>query len=269
MTTPLILLTNDDGVFSPGLKAAAEALLTLGEVLIVAPRYQQTAMSRSLPTGPQVGVIETHSLVMNDTELTVYGTHGSPAQAVQHGILELAKRPVSLCVSGINYGENVGTSISISGTVGAAIQAAAMGVPSLAVSTETDFSLHHLQEYAEHSWEISAYFTLQIAEKILSHKLPLDIALLNVNIPSTATRETEVRVTRQSLQNYYESYAIADRDFASGHRFPYKAAINHALLEPDSDIQAFTVDRVISLTPLSLDWTARVSLDTWYKEFSG
>src|SRR5260370_6223336 len=106
---PLILITNDDGIHSPGLHAAAEAALQRGDLLIAAPRYQQTAMSRSMPNGEDTGVIETLSLDLGGVAHRAYAIHGSPAQAVLHAILELAPEKPTLCISGINYGENLGT----------------------------------------------------------------------------------------------------------------------------------------------------------------
>src|SRR5258706_14679075 len=89
---PLIFLTNDDGIHSPGLKAVAEAILDFGDLLIVATRLQQTAMSRSLPVTADNGIIESFKVNFGDRETTIYGTYGSPAQAVKHAILELAPR---------------------------------------------------------------------------------------------------------------------------------------------------------------------------------
>ena len=265
---PLILLTNDDGIHSPGLKAAVEAVADLGDLLIVAPRYQQTAMSRSLPVAPDMGVIEQFSLEYNGMTHALYAVHGSPAQSVMHAVIELTARKPTLCISGINYGENLGSSVTISGTIGAALQASAMGIPSLAVSTETDISIHHSDTYGHHNWEISAYFTRHFAELILNKGLAEDIALLNVNVPATATRETEVRATIQSRQSYFISYTQGERDYASSYRFSYRANVENDSLEPNSDIKAFIQDRVVTVTPLSLDMTARVPLESWFSGFS-
>ena len=130
---PLILFTNDDGIQSPGLWAAVEALDPLGDLLVVAPREQQSGTGRSLPVTSE-GRIYKQARRINGHELTVYAVDGTPAQAVQHGILELAPRLPSLVVSGINYGENTGNGVTISGTVGAGLEAASLGIPALAVS---------------------------------------------------------------------------------------------------------------------------------------
>ena len=265
---PLILLTNDDGIHSPGLKAAAEAAAHLGDLLLVAPRFQQTAMSRSLPVGPDMGIIESIPLKVDGTEMTVYGVHGSPAQAVKHAMLELAPRRPSLCISGINYGENLGVSLTTSGTIGAAMEAAAWGIPSIAVSTETDMSLHHAAEYGELNWETAAYFTACVTEMVLRRGLPPEIGLLNVNVPVTATRETPMRVTSQSHQSYFHSFVEGKRDFSQKFRFSYAVNVDFDTLDPNDDIYVFLRDRQVSVTPLGLDFTARLPIKTWFEQFS-
>ena len=135
-TPPLILLTNDDGYNSPGLLAAAKALTAVGELLIVAPIEQQSGMGRSWPETP--GTMHKLEASLNGVTYPVYALEGSPAQAVAHGLLRIATRRPALAVSGINYGQNLGLVVTSSGTVGAAIEAAVAGIPSLAVSLETD-----------------------------------------------------------------------------------------------------------------------------------
>ncbi len=266
---PLILIVNDDGIFSPGLKAAAEAVADLGELLIAAPRYQQTSMGRALPTGPDVGKIEAVALSLNGEQRTAYAVYGSPAQAVQHAVLELAPRKPALCISGINYGENLGYGITISGTVGAALEAGAMRIPGLAVSVETDMSVHHSSEYGEVDWRTAAYFTRYCAERILRNSLPPEVVALNVNVPATATSQTPIRATIQSRISYYVPHpGNGARDFSQGARLGYRAnQEGWTGLEPDSDIRAFLNERVVSVTPLGWELTARLPLAEWYQEF--
>lgn len=136
---PLILLTNDDGVHSPGLAALCEAVAPLGEVLIAAPATQQTSTGRSYPRGPEWGKIQAISLPMPWGEIPAFSVTASPAACVGHGVLELAPRKPDLCISGINYGENLGKTLTYSGTFGAALQAADFGIPTLAVSRATSY----------------------------------------------------------------------------------------------------------------------------------
>ncbi len=130
---PLILVTNDDGISSKGLRAAAEACAPLGEVLICAPTLQQSGTGRSMPITSE-GRIFPQDLLIDDGLVQGYAIEGTPAQVVQHGLFEIAQRPVDLVVSGINYGENLGEGITVSGTIGAALESASFKLPSLAVS---------------------------------------------------------------------------------------------------------------------------------------
>src|SRR5512144_197939 len=161
-TKPQILLTNDDGILSPGLWAAAAALSKLGFVTVTAPRDQCSGMGRSLPSTSD-GIIEEKKVQVNDQEWTVYSVGGSPAQTVLYGILDVMKRQPDLVVSGINYGENVATGVTISGTVGAALEGAALGIPSLAVSLEAAPE-YHLSYSEKVSFLAAAEFTYRFAE---------------------------------------------------------------------------------------------------------
>src|SRR5512147_295658 len=134
---PLILITNDDGITSKGLRIAAEVLEPLGEVLITAPHQQQSGAGRSMPPTSE-GRIYQHELSINGHTLAGYGIEGTPAQVVQHGLFEIAERKVDLVVSGINYGENLGEGVTVSGTVGATLESASFKIPSIAISLETE-----------------------------------------------------------------------------------------------------------------------------------
>jgi 5'-nucleotidase len=254
---PLILVTNDDGVQSPGLRAAAEALNKLGEILVVAPKTQQTGMGRAFPKHEGLGIIEMLKDRIEEKVHPYYAVHGSPAQAVAHGVLEIAPKRPALCISGINYGENLGGTNLISGTVGAALEAACYGIPALAISIGAKSSEQYLKPYCRQDWEVVIYFVRKFASLVLSHGLPPNVSLLNINIPSEATQETEVRTTCQSRQNYYMCAEPEKRDFSVNFRLPVKVDIDYDTLEPDSDIYAFVVDGVVSVTPIGTDLTVR------------
>jgi len=196
-TRPLFLLTNDDGIHSPGLLAVAEAVCDLGDLLMVAPVTQQTGMGRGIPpmTDRQ---IRREAVTVGCQDMPAYGLTGSPAQAVLYGVLALAPhicgRKPDLVISGINYGENLGTCVTASGTVGAALQAAELGVPGLAVSLETDtaFHLHHGQGL---DWTAAAASTRHFARMMLAAQLPFDVDVLKIDVPADATTETPWRIT--------------------------------------------------------------------------
>ena len=138
---PQILLTNDDGILSPGLWAAAASLSKLGFVTVTAPREQASGAGRSLPNTSD-GIIQEQRVQVNGQEWTVFSVGGSPAQTILHGVYEVLKRKPDLVVSGINYGENVASGITISGTVGAAMEGASLDIPAMAVSLEADPKYH-------------------------------------------------------------------------------------------------------------------------------
>jgi 5'-nucleotidase len=253
-----ILLTNDDGIRSPGLWAAAEALSDLGYVTVAAPRDQSSGMGRSLPMSSD-GIIHPEVLRVRNKDWTVYAVGGTPAQAVLHGLLEIMLQKPDLVVSGINYGENVATGVSISGTVGAAMEAASQGIPALAASLETDRE-HHLSYSREVDFSAAAWFTAFFARKLLEKHFPPEVDLLKVDVPCDATPQTPWQVTRLAHQRYYIPVAPKRKSWEERGPVDYQeAAILDTELE-DSDVFVLRVKRKVSLTPLSLDFTARVDL---------
>ena len=254
---PLILVTCDDGIESPGLRAAVRAVLPLGDVVVSAPCAQQSGAGRSLPASHD-GAIHTVEYLIDGQQVPAYGVHGSPAQAVLYALLEVVTRTPALCVAGINFGENVGSGVTGSGTVGAALEAADQGVPALAVSLETAKEFHY-----NHSEEVdltaAIHFTRLFAARLLSRQLPTDVDLLKVEVPSDATPDTAWRVTRLSRQRYWRSLPSGRRYLSEKRRLDYDVVVDYATLEPDSDIHAVVVSREVSVTPLSLDLTSRVS----------
>lgn len=251
MTKPLILLTNDDGIASPGLIAAARALRGLGELMIVAPRVQQSSQGRSFSRLKRPVLRST--LRVGNTRIATIAVDASPAVCVRYALMLGVPRPPALVVSGINYGENLGSGLTISGTVGAALEAAADGIPALAVSLETATEFH-LSHSPHIDFSVAAHWTRQLAEKVLLHRLAPDTPLLNINVPSDATRETKWRVTRASHQAYFHSL-VQDGQFVG-----YGVLVNRDGLERDSDIYAVLIDRAISVTPLTYDLTQHAAL---------
>ncbi|NUQ39036.1 MAG: 5'/3'-nucleotidase SurE [Caldilineales bacterium] len=254
MTPPLILVTNDDGIHSPGLHAALSALSGLGELLIVAPSEQQSGMGRSLPSQFD-GRIHAIELEHNGQTFPAYHLAGSPAQTVLYGVLQVAPRRPQLVVSGINYGENLGSNVLISGTVGAALQGGDMGIPSLALSLETRHDYHY-NHGSDVDWSAAMIWLRRFAGQALhGAPWPPNVAALKIDIPKDATPATPWRLTRQSRQSYYITRPVTTPNARLG----YEIAIDRAALEPDSDIYAFSVARVISVTPLGLDLTPTIS----------
>jgi 5'-nucleotidase len=258
-TRPLILLTNDDGIDSLGLLAVADNVADLGELAVAAPCTQQTGMGRALPE--KIGEIREVALSCSGGRLPAHAVCGSPAQAVIAAVLVILDRKPDLVISGINYGENLGTSVTSSGTVGAALQAADFGIPAIAVSLETHKSNHYRQSLPV-DWTAAARVTRHFARLMLARALPADVDVLKIDVPETAGPDAPWRVTRQSRQPYYETYQPASA--APGQlaaRFDYDVRVNWETLEADSDIDVLARQRLISVTPLSVDMTSRTDLN--------
>lgn len=254
----LILLSNDDGIRSPGLWAAAEALSSLGYVTVAAPREQRSGSGRSMPVDSD-GVLREEHVEVGGKIWPVYAVGGSPAQAVQHGILELSPRLPDLVVAGINYGENVSVSVTISGTVGAALEGAAAGIPAIAVSRETD-QRFHLSHSEEIDFSAAAYFTAFFAEKLLRAGRIPDLDVLKIDVPADATPETEWQVTRLSRAKYYIPVSPRRTRLDEPGSVGYEVLPDFDGLEPDSDVYVLRVARKVTVTPLSLDMTSRLDL---------
>jgi 5'-nucleotidase len=254
-----ILLTNDDSIHSPGLWAAAEALDPLGFVHVVAPRDQQTSTGRSLPIHSS-GIIEEMPLNINQRDWKVFAVDGSPGQSVLHGIYDVIQGKPDLVVSGINYGENIGSGITVSGTVGAALEAASLGIPALAVSMQTGRE-HHFSLSQDVDFSVAGYFTRLIARKMLSRSLPADVDLLKLDIPKGATEDTPWILTRQSRQRYYfpkpaERESMSDRG-PVGYEIKYRPED----LKEGTDLQTLLAQGWVSVTPISIDMTSRTDFD--------
>lgn len=260
---PLILFTNDDGIASPGLWNSARAFQDIADVLIVAPIRQQSGTGRSLPSHSTGAVTR-----QEGKPFPAFSVDGTPAQAVQHGILEIAERKPDLLISGINYGENTGSGVTISGTVGAAIEAASFGIPAMAVSQQTDHNLH-LTYSQEVDFSVAAHFTRLFAEKLLANGLPFDLDVLKIDLPMDVTVETSWKITRLSKKRVY-SPVVPDRTASySPQTFGYAMTLDPTEAEPDSDIYTVFVDKLVAVTPMSLDMTSRLDLSEFKQSLNG
>jgi 5'-nucleotidase len=264
---PQILLTNDDGIRAHGLWAAAEALSAIGFVTVCAPREQYSGAGRSMPHRSD-GVLSEEEVTVHGLTWKVYAVGGSPAQAVQHGILELMRQPPDLVVAGINHGENLTTSVTISGTVGAALEGASFGVPALAVSQEMP------QEYAFSNPEDidftgARYFTERFARLLLRGSAISDVDVLKVDIPSGASPATPWRITRLSRSKYYVPVSPGRERLSDSAPVGYEINLKRDELESDSDVYAVRVAREVSVTPMSMDLTSRVDLAEFEQRLRG
>src|SRR6266540_4816807 len=260
---PHILLTNDDGIRSPGLWAAASALSKIGYVTVAAPRDQSSGMGRSLPSTSD-GIIHKEQVQVNGQEWSVYAVGGSPAQAVLHGILEIVPHKPDLVVSGINYGENVGLGVTVSGTVGAAMEAAAMGFPALAISLQTE-TQYHLTHSEDIDFSAAGYFTSYFAKLLLKKTFPPEVSLLKVDVPSDATVNTAWQTSRLSRQRYFEPVPPQREALDKPAIVTYKEAAELDREAEDTDVYVLRRKRMVAATPLTLDMTAPVHLASFEK----
>jgi 5'-nucleotidase len=265
--TTQILLTNDDSIHSPGLWAAAEALDPLGFVHVVAPLHQQTSKGHSMPA-ESTGIIEALTLHVNGRDWTVYAVDGSPGQAVVHGILDVIKGNPALVVSGINYGENIGAGLTISGTVGAALEAASAGIPAMAVSMQTGQE-HHLNLSKDIDFSAAAHFTQKFARVMLTQALPFDVDVLKIDVPRGATPETPWALTRHSRARYYMPATPRSESLYERGPVGYQIRYDPGQLEPDGDVYALVVDKKVAVTPISIDMTSRVDFEMLQRLLGG
>jgi 5'-nucleotidase len=259
MRRPLILVTNDDGIESRGLWETVEALIPFGEILVVAPNRQWSGAGRCMPH-TVTGDYQVFHRETAGRAVVAYAVDASPALAVEHGVLEFADRTPALVVSGTNFGANVSVDVTISGTVGAALEGASFGIPALAVSLEMD-PRFYLSGDAEASYDAVKAYVQRFARTILRHGMPYGVDVWNLNLPSDATAYTPWRRTHLSRCRYFSPLA-PDRtagETARGGRPRYRIIDTPQDLEPNSDLHVLMLERLVSVTPLSLDLTARTN----------
>ena len=249
---PLIMLTNDDGIASPGLIALIHAIGSLGELLVVAPRHQQSAMSRSYLA--KVGATETHTLEVDGKSLMTYSIEATPAQVVRNGLLRFAAHKPDLLISGINYGENIGAGLTVSGTVGAAWEGAAFGVPAIAVSLEVEEGQYFVHN-PDTDFSVAAQFARRFAEAVLREGLAPGVEILNINVPQDVTADVPWSLTRVSSYSHFHA-TVQENEYGEKVLAGFHRQLDFHKMETDSDMYALFKERHVSVTPLTIDSTA-------------
>lgn len=240
-------MVNDDGIFSPGIKALGLALSTWADVRVVAPDVEQSAVGHGITLRRPLRF--KHTAAAGFGEIPAYRVDGTPADCVVLGA-HLLGRP-DLVVSGINLGPNLGDDLTHSGTVAAAIEGLALGLPALALS---QFS----NESGEYDFGPAAEYASRLAREVWQRGLPPRV-LLNVNFPRQQPRG--VRVTRVG-QHRWEDNVVTRQD-PEGRDYHWVAGVSTArdAQEGDTDYAAVQAGW-ISVSPVRLDLTARDLLDT-------
>ncbi len=240
----LILITNDDGVYSEGIKVLTEAMRQIGEVAVVAPDRERSAVSHALTMH--------RPLKVERIKDNVYAVNGTPTDCVVVAIEKLLTKRPSVLVSGINRGANLGDDIGYSGTVSAAIEGTLFGIPSIAISVM-------FNDNEKIHYNTAAFFAQKITHYVLKEGLPPD-TLLNVNVPNLPrSRIKGIRFTRQGKRTYenaiHETYDPWGRKhFWIGGGTPSWED------RDDTDIVA-VMKGYVSITPLHLDMTNYEALE--------
>ncbi|MBM4082199.1 MAG: 5'/3'-nucleotidase SurE [Planctomycetes bacterium] len=243
---PHILLTNDDGIYAPGLAALKKALERMADVCVVAPDAEQSAVGHSVTLSHPLRVRE----VRLGRRLFGHAVDGAPADCVKLGILQILKKSPDLVVSGINLGANAGINVLYSGTVAAAIEGAMFGIPALAVSLE----VRDAPDFA---------YAAQVAAKLARKMLEMPAGrglLLNLNVPALPRRRIKgVRLTRQCKAVWRERY---ERRTDPRGRTYYWIVGELEPSEQDRETDVAVLGRgYCSITPLQFDLTDREAFE--------
>lgn len=174
MSEPLILISNDDGINAAGIRALCEAMRPLGEVVVMAPEIERSAMGHAITLSDPLRVSEV-DMAMDG--VTAYACSGTPADCIKLAVRAVLTRKPDLVVSGINHGSNTGVNVIYSGTVSAATEGTVLGIPSVAYSINS----HNIE-----SFETAQTIAAHISKQVLERGLP-EGTLLNVNIPDQPT----------------------------------------------------------------------------------
>ena len=232
-----ILLTNDDGIFAPGLAAIYKELTKLGDVMVVAPSDGQSGASHSITFFEPL----TCNKVDIEGRFTGYSVQGSPADCVKLASIQLTDKPFDLLISGINNGANVGINVYYSGTVAAAMEGAFLQIPSVAMSLAWDES---------NDFKAAADYCIKVLKKLMPIKTGY---VININIPQLSKGEPKgIRVVPQSTEGFHEHYITRKNE--QGQTVFQLAGGTHRIEESLADTTSL-VEGYITVTALAHDMT--------------
>lgn len=243
-----ILLTNDDGIYAPGLRALRKELQSLGEVIVVAPATEQSAVGHSITLLTPLLVQEVFD---EQKQFLGWAVEGRPADCVKLALLELLPEPPDVLISGLNAGANAGINVLYSGTVAAAIEGAFFGQTSIAVSLE--YTKPKPLDFAG-----GAALAKRVIEQILAHK-PAGGTLFNINVPSPDRGPIKgIRTLPQAVAPYVEAF---DRRIDPRGRIYFwsKPDFDCPTPMPDTDVSALA-ESWITVTPLQFNLTHQAML---------
>ncbi len=239
-----ILVSNDDGIHSPGIQVLADVLRSIGDVYIIAPDRERTAASHALTLHKP--------LRLEKLEDKVYSVSGTPTDCINLGVNGILSERPDIIVSGINKGGNLGDDVTYSGTVSAAFEGTLLGIPSFAVSQVAD---------GDYKFETAARIALYLALLIKERSLPPGV-LLNVNVPNLDLKEIKgIKITRQG-KRIYDEKAIIEKTDPRGKKYYWIGGSRLSWEKTeDSDFSAIE-EGMVSITPLRLDLTEYSAIKT-------
>ena len=236
-----ILLTNDDGIYAPGIRALWQELSQIATVLVVAPDGERSAVSQAITVHQPIRV-DQHVIDLPD--ICAWRVGGTPTDCVKIALESLLPVTPDFVVSGINQGANLGTDVLYSGTVSAAIEGAMHGIPSVAVS---------LDSWQSNDFSYAAKFTREMILKLCKHRLPLH-TLLNVNVPALPESELkETAITKLGVRCYENTFERR-LDPRGRHYYWMSGKLAESDNDPDTDVMAVREGK-ISVTPVHFDLT--------------
>lgn len=241
---PKILVSNDDGVHSEGIKCLAEALRAVGDVTVVAPGGEQNAASHAITLHKPLRV----------TQLAdgIFSTSGTPTDCINLGVITILKERPALVVSGINKGENLADDVTYSGTVSAAMEGTLLGVPSIAVSQAGEDAFR---------FEAAAWVAARLAELVLEYGLPRD-TLLNVNVPNLDRSQLRgIKITRLGRRSYDANDIIENID-PRGRKYYWIGGNRVFGIENEGTDFGAVQAGFVSVSPVHLDLTNYAALAT-------
>lgn len=250
---PLILVTNDDGILAPGIRALISVMETIGEVLVVAPDKPQSAMGHAITIN---NTLYLDKISGENNPIAEYSCSGTPVDCVKLAVNEILKRKPDLCVSGVNHGSNSSINVIYSGTMSAAVEAGIEGIPAIG------FSLLDYDWNAD--FEPIKSFIKKITLETLENKLPKGI-VLNVNFPKLKENEIKgIKICRQAKAYYAQKFDKRQTPFGKDYYWLTGKFVNEDKGE-DTDEWALE-NGYISVVPVQFDLTAHHSiqqLNTW------
>ncbi|EZH71456.1 stationary phase survival protein SurE [Aquimarina atlantica] len=193
---PLILVTNDDGVTAPGIRALIDVMNEVGDVVVVAPDSPQSGMGHAITINSTLYCDPV--VINNNAPQKEYSCSGTPVDCVKMASREILDRKPDLCVSGINHGSNSAINVIYSGTMSAAVEAGIEGIPAIGFSL-LDYSM-------EANFEPSKKYVKIIVENVLKNGLPKGV-VLNVNIPKLTQEDIKgIKICRQANAHWVEEF---------------------------------------------------------------